>query len=58
MSVSEIMAEWPETVPVFLKHKMLCVGCFVGAFHTIADACFEHDLDEMQLCAELAAALA
>ena len=57
-SVSEIMAEWPQTVPVFLKHKMMCIGCFVGPFHTLSDACFEHGLDEALICAEFAAVMA
>ena len=44
--VSEILSEHPQTVQVFLKYKMLCVGCLVAPFHTIEDACIEHELDE------------
>jgi hybrid cluster-associated redox disulfide protein len=57
-SVSDIMVNWPQTVPVFIKYQMLCVGCYAGPFHTIADACFEHDIAEQKLLHDLAIALA
>lgn len=25
---------------------MLCVGCPIALFHTISNACWEHDVDE------------
>ena len=46
LSLSDLLAGWPETIPVFLRHRMLCVGCLVGPFHTVADACAEYGLDE------------
>lgn len=46
LSVQDIMTAWPATISVFLKHKMICVGCLVAPFHTIAEACAEHDIDE------------
>lgn len=51
MSISEIMRFWPSTVRVFLDRGMLCVGCPIGGFHTLANAAFEHglDLDELEL---------
>ena len=53
MSLADLMTRWPETIPVFLRHKMLCVGCLISPFHTIVDACREHDLDEHSFVAEL-----
>ena len=53
VSLAEMMRHWPETIPVFLRHKMLCVGCLVSPFHTIVDACAEHQLDETKILAEL-----
>jgi hypothetical protein len=32
---------------------MLCVGCLIGPFHTIADACAEYDLNKEDFMAEL-----
>ncbi|WIY24124.1 DUF1858 domain-containing protein [Parasedimentitalea psychrophila] len=56
--VSEILARYPQTVPVFLKYQMLCVGCLVAPFHSIEDACLEHDLDEDAFRADLTTAIA
>lgn len=58
LTVSEIVAHWPQTLTVFLKYKMLCVGCFVAPFHTVKEACAEHRLDEAAFRAALAAAIA
>ena len=53
MSLSDIMTRWPGTIPVFVRHKMLCVGCLISPFHTIPDVCAEYGLDEDSLLAEL-----
>ncbi|WP_298863958.1 DUF1858 domain-containing protein [uncultured Sulfitobacter sp.] len=57
MPLDTLMSLWPETVSVFLRHKMLCVGCMVASFHTVIDACREYDLDEWVFRAELHAAV-
>ena len=46
LSVMDIMDNWPETLPIFIKYKMLCVGCSIAPFHTVKEACVEHQLDE------------
>ncbi len=53
LPLADLMAEWPQTIPVFLRHKMLCVGCLISPFHTIIDACAEYDLDEDAFVSEL-----
>lgn len=53
MSLADLMTRWPETIPVFMRHKMLCVGCLVSPFHTIYDACRAYDLDEETFILEL-----
>jgi len=57
LPLEDLMNEWPQTIPVFLRHKMLCVGCLVNPFHTVMDACAEYGLDLDEFYAELAAAL-
>jgi hybrid cluster-associated redox disulfide protein len=42
MTVDEVMRRWPATIRVFLDFRMGCVGCPIGGFHTVADACKEH----------------
>jgi hybrid cluster-associated redox disulfide protein len=43
--VDDIMRKHPAAVRVFLNYSMRCVGCPIGPFHTIADACREHAAD-------------
>ena len=57
LPLSELMADWPETVEVFFRHQMLCVGCLVAPFHTVTDACLEYGLNIDAFYAELTAAL-
>lgn len=40
--VDDVMRRWPATIRVFLDYKFMCVGCPIGCFHTVADACREH----------------
>ena len=46
MSVDEIMRRWPATIRVMIRHRMLCIGCPIGIFHTVADAAAAHAIDE------------
>jgi hybrid cluster-associated redox disulfide protein len=57
MTVDEIMRRWPATIRVFIRHKMLCIGCPIGIFHTIQDACEAHRLDEQTFSHEILAAM-
>ncbi|TMM54674.1 DUF1858 domain-containing protein [Sulfitobacter sabulilitoris] len=51
--LSDLLARWPQTITVFSRHGMLCVGCLINPFHTIADACAEYHLDTEAFVAEL-----
>ncbi|MDN5788286.1 DUF1858 domain-containing protein [Pseudorhodobacter sp.] len=55
--LSEMMRIWPQIIPVFLHHRMACVGCLIAPFHTVIDACAEYELDERMFRAELRAAI-
>jgi len=54
--VDDVMRQWPETIRVFLDHKFLCVGCPIGCFHSISEACREHQFDLVSFVTLLAAA--
>ncbi|SFQ25740.1 DUF1858 domain-containing protein [Tranquillimonas alkanivorans] len=56
LPLEDLMREWPETIRVFLDYRMLCVGCPIAPFHTVIDACFEHEVDEEEFRTALAAA--
>jgi len=57
LPVDEIMRRWPSTIAVMIRHGMLCVGCPIGGFHTVTDACREHGVVEADFVAELEAAI-
>ncbi len=57
LPIEDLMSKWPETVAVFMRHKMLCVGCLVNPFHTVLDACAEYGLDVEAFYLELAASI-
>ena len=38
VSVGDIMDRWPQTIPVFIKYQMGCVGCCMAKFETLEDA--------------------
>lgn len=46
LTLSALMTLWPQTITVFMAHKMLCVGCMMNTFRTVIDACHEYHLDE------------
>jgi hybrid cluster-associated redox disulfide protein len=43
--VDDVMSSAPETIRVFLKFRMGCVGCPIACFHTVDVACREHSVD-------------
>jgi hybrid cluster-associated redox disulfide protein len=51
------MRRWPMTIRVMIRHHMLCVGCPIGTFHTVVDACREHEISEKDVVLELEAAM-
>jgi hybrid cluster-associated redox disulfide protein len=38
MKVEAALQRWPETIPVFVKHRMACVGCIMAGFESISGA--------------------
>lgn len=57
MPVDEIMRRWPATIRVMIRHRMLCIGCPAGGFHTVADAAAAHAMDEAFFSGELLTAM-
>lgn len=57
MPVDEIMRLWPATIRVMIRHRMLCVGCPIGSFHTVTEACEAHGLDEETVVVDLMSAI-
>jgi hybrid cluster-associated redox disulfide protein len=55
--VDDVMRRWPATIPILIRHHMGCIGCPVGTFHTIEDACAAHKISLRDLLPKLQAAM-
>ena len=54
--VGQVMSRYPQAIRVFLDSRMGCIGCPIGAFHTVDDACKEHGVDRDEFLTALRAA--
>jgi hybrid cluster-associated redox disulfide protein len=47
LTVAEVMDRWPQTIPIFFRYRMACVGCPIAPFETLAEVAtiFSLDLD-------------
>ena len=52
-TVDDVMRRWPATIRVFLDYRTRCVGCPIGRFHTVADACDVQSIDAQSFAAAL-----
>lgn len=44
LMVADLLARWPETIPVFIKHKLSCVGCAMAPFDSLSEVAKIYDL--------------
>ncbi len=57
MTVSELLTHHPSAMRVFIKRKMLCIGCPTESFHTLEDVARIHGIAMEQLLQELQGAI-
>lgn len=38
MTVFDLLNIFPQVIPVFIRHRMSCVGCSMSSFETLQDA--------------------
>jgi len=43
--VADVLARWPQTISVFMCHRMACVGCPIAPFETLAEVAVIYELD-------------
>jgi len=55
--VAEVICRWPETIPVFIRHRMGCVGCAMSGFETVQEVAGTYQLELEPFLAELRAAI-
>jgi hybrid cluster-associated redox disulfide protein len=51
--VQQVVKQYPQTIPVFARHGLQCVGCYISPFHTITDTAREYALSLDPLLADL-----
>ncbi|VVB90449.1 Iron-sulfur cluster repair protein ScdA [uncultured archaeon] len=44
-TIEEVVSQYPETMMVFMKHGLHCVGCHVSAFESIEEGSQAHGID-------------
>jgi hybrid cluster-associated redox disulfide protein len=56
--VQEVVEQHPQTIIVFGRRGLQCVGCYISPFHTIADTAREHAIALGPLLTDLNQAIA
>jgi hybrid cluster-associated redox disulfide protein len=56
--VNDLMSAHRPVIPIFIRHRMHCMGCPIGHLHTVAEACAAHGVDLAAFLCELHASLA
>ncbi|NIV36334.1 MAG: DUF1858 domain-containing protein [Anaerolineae bacterium] len=51
--VQGVIERHPQTIAVFARHGMQCVGCYISPFHTITDCAREHAMNVAPLLDDL-----
>ena len=46
MTLGEVIAKYPNTVPVMLKYDLHCAGCHVAAYETLEQGAKGHGMGE------------
>jgi hybrid cluster-associated redox disulfide protein len=52
-TIEEVVAKYPETMMVFMKHGLHCVGCHVSAFESIEEGAMAHGINVDALVSDL-----
>ena len=53
MGIMEIVQNHPETVEVFAKHGLHCIGCAAAHFENLAQGCEAHGIDVEKLVEDM-----
>jgi hybrid cluster-associated redox disulfide protein len=52
-TIEDVVTKYPESVMVFMKHGLHCVGCHVSAFESIEEGAMAHGIDVNALLGDL-----
>ncbi len=56
--VQDVVERHPQTIVVFNRYGLQCVGCYISPFHTIADSAREYSMTLDPLLRDLNQAIA
>jgi hybrid cluster-associated redox disulfide protein len=45
MAIGDVIRKYPDTIHIFLKHGLGCVGCAVARFENIRQGAMAHGVD-------------
>ena len=57
MPIGQVVGNYPETIPVFLRHGLMCIGCAAARFENIEQGALAHGIDVDALMTDLNAAV-
>ncbi|HEX2980057.1 MAG TPA: DUF1858 domain-containing protein [Anaerolineaceae bacterium] len=57
ITIASLLSRWPEMIPIFLQHRMTCVGCTMAPYERLSDAMAIYGLDPETFMAELRQAM-
>ena len=57
MIVADVLKHWPQTISVFQKYKMGCVGCVMAPFETLAEVAVIYHLSLLDFLEDLRIAI-
>jgi hybrid cluster-associated redox disulfide protein len=53
MPIGEVVNKYPQTIEVFFKHGLHCIGCAAAAFENIEQGAQAHGIDVDKLMEDL-----
>ena len=53
LNLAQVVRDHPATVPVFLRHGLMCIGCAAARFESIEQGALVHGLDVDALIRDL-----
>lgn len=53
MAIGEAVSKHPETIPVFMRNGLHCIGCVVASYENIEQGATAHGIDVNKLMKEL-----
>ena len=53
MSIESVVNKYPQTIGVFLKHGLHCIGCHIAAYETLEQGAAAHGVDLDQFLKDL-----